>query len=340
VSADSRRWPLPLTRPGGLVRPAALALVSVVLLGVLAPSWSVATLILIYALAALGCNLLLGYTGLLSVGQSVYFGVGGYTAAIVATRWDLQLSSALIISALLCAAVAAFIGAFAIRRLGIYFVMITFAFAETAHFLAYVFKDYTGGENGISGVPLGSFGGFGQSFFIATPGLLFYCMMAVLFFVLFVVLQRFVDSPVGAVLVAIRENEARAEAMGYSVKAYKLLAFMVSGAVTGIADGDHDRHHHGARGHQVPVRVLPGCARVRRPEHLPVRPLALLGATAGGRADRHRPVLQGRFAGCAVCTRQPRHETSGAEGDRGSGPRRRGGERRCQPLRSMQSLPS
>ena len=230
VSALSR-----VTGAGGLGRPALLSGVSVILLGLLAPSWSVATLILIYALAALGCNLLLGYTGLLSVGQSVYFGLGGYLAAITATRFGLQLSSALIVSAVFCAVVAAFIGAFAIRRLGIYFVMITFAFAETAHFLAFVFKDYTGGENGLGGVPPASFGGFGQSFFIAKPGPTFFYMAAVLFVLLFVVLQRFVDSPVGAVLMAIRENESRAEAMGYSVKAYKLLVFMVSGAVTGIA---------------------------------------------------------------------------------------------------------
>ncbi len=137
--------------------------------------------------------------------------------------------------AVLCALVAAFIGAFAIRRLGIYFVMITFAFAETANFLAYVFKEYTGGENGVGGLPLASLGGFGQSFFIARPGPTFYYLAAALFVVLFVILQRFVDSPVGSVLTAIRENEARAEALGYSVKAYKLVAFMVSGAVTGIA---------------------------------------------------------------------------------------------------------
>jgi branched-chain amino acid transport system permease protein len=236
VSADAPPSGLArLARPGGLVRPALISLGSVVLLGLLAPSWSVATLVIIYALAALGCNLLLGYTGLLSVGQSVYFGVGGYIAALTSTRLGFQLSTAIIVCAVLCALVAAFIGAFAIRRLGIYFVMITFAFAETANFLAYVFKEYTGGENGVGGLPLASLGGFGQSFFIARPGPTFYYLAAALFVVLFVILQRFVDSPVGSVLTAIRENEARAEALGYSVRAYKLVAFMVSGAVTGIA---------------------------------------------------------------------------------------------------------
>lgn len=220
---------------GGLLRPAIISLASVVLLGLLSPSWSVATLVLIYALAALGCNLLLGYTGLLSVGQSVYFGLGGYIAALTATKLGFQLSTALLVSVVLCALVAALIGAFAIRRLGIYFVMITFAFAETANFLAYVFKDYTGGENGLGGLPLASLGGFGQSFYIARPGPTFFYLAAALFVVLFVVLQRFVDSPVGSVLVAIRENESRAEALGYPVKAYKLVAFMVSGALTGIA---------------------------------------------------------------------------------------------------------
>jgi ABC-type branched-subunit amino acid transport system permease subunit len=132
-----------------LTRSAVLSALSVILLGLFSPSWS--TLVLIFAMAALGLNLLLGYTGLLSVGQSVYFGLGGYVAAITATHWGFQLSSALIFAVLICVVVAAFIAFFAIRRFGIYFVMITFAFAfaETAHFLAYVFKEYTGGENGV-----------------------------------------------------------------------------------------------------------------------------------------------------------------------------------------------
>lgn len=224
-----------MTASDSVGRSLLLSALSVTLLGLLSPSWSVATLVLIYAMAALGLNLLLGYTGLLSVGQSVYFGLGGYVAAITATRWGFQLSSALIVAVVVSALVAAFIAIFAIRRFGIYFVMITFAFAETANFLAYAFKDYTGGENGVFGIPLASFGGFGQSFFIATPGPSFYYMTAVLFVVLFVILQRFVHSPVGTILVAIRENEARAEAMGYPIKAYKLVVFMVSGAVTGVA---------------------------------------------------------------------------------------------------------
>jgi branched-chain amino acid transport system permease protein len=236
VSADSARQGLPRALgPEGLLRSTVVCVVSVVALGLLTPSWSVATLILIYALAALAANLLLGYTGLLSLGQSVYFGVGGYAAGILSTRLGFQMSTALLLSAVVCAAVAAFMGMFAIRRVGIYFVMITFAFAETAHFLAYVFKDWTGGENGLSGMPLASFGGFGQSFYIARPGAPFYYATAVLFVVLFVLLQRVVDSPVGHVLVAVRENEQRAEALGYNVRLYKLVAFMISGAVTGIA---------------------------------------------------------------------------------------------------------
>lgn len=235
MSADSTTGRPRLLGHGSLLRPALLSLLMVVLLGLFSPAWSIATLILIYAMAALGFNLLLGYTGLLSVGQSVYFGLGGYIAAITATRLGFQLSTALIVSVVLCALVAAFIGAFAIRRLGIYFVMITFAFAETAHFLAYVFKDYTGGENGLGGLPLASLGGFGYSFYIAPPGPMFFYLTAALFVVVFVALQRFVDSPVGSVLEAIRENETRAEALGYSVKAYKLAVFMISGAVTGVA---------------------------------------------------------------------------------------------------------
>ena len=220
---------------GSLLRPLLLSGVSVILLAALVPSWGIAVLILIYALAAIGCNLLLGFTGLLSVGQSVYFGLGGYVAALAAIHLHLQMLSGLVLAAVAGVAAAAVIGMFAIRRIGIYFVMITFAFAETASFLAYAFKDWTGGENGLQGLPLPSLGGFGSSFFIAGTDSRFFLVAAVLFVVLFVLLQRFVDSPVGAVLVAIRENEQRAEAIGYPVRTYKLIAFMVSGAVTSIA---------------------------------------------------------------------------------------------------------
>ncbi|MDP9365232.1 MAG: hypothetical protein M3Q10_13580 [Chloroflexota bacterium] len=133
MSADASRNVLSRAfSPGTLLRPALISLAAVVVLGLLTPSWPVATLILIYGLAALAANLLLGYTGLLSMGQGVYFGVGGYIAGILSTELGFQLSTTLLLSAVLCAAVAAFIGAFAIRRTGIYFVMITFAFAENA----------------------------------------------------------------------------------------------------------------------------------------------------------------------------------------------------------------
>ncbi|MEO5980850.1 MAG: branched-chain amino acid ABC transporter permease [Pedococcus sp.] len=221
--------------PGSLLRPLLLSVVSVVLLALFVPSWGIAVLILIYAIAAIGCNLLLGFTGLLSVGQSVYFGLGGYVAALGAIHLHLQMLTGLALAALAGVAMAAVIGFLAIRRIGIYFVMITFAFAETVSFLAYAFKDWTGGENGLQGLPLASLGGFGSSFFIAGTDARFFLVAAVIFVVLFVLLQRFVDSPVGSVLVAIRENEQRAEAIGYNVRTYKLIAFMVSGAVTSIA---------------------------------------------------------------------------------------------------------
>lgn len=235
MSGDSLRLIPRLFGVGSLGRPAVFSVVSVVLLGLLSPSWGTASLILIYAIAALGCNLLLGYTGLLSLGQSVYFGLGGYVGAISAIRMGFQLPAAIVFSAVAGALAAALIGAFAIRRFGVYFVMITFAFGEAAEFLAYVFKDQTGGENGLQGVPSASLGVFGQSFFEATSASQLFYLMAVFFVIIFVILQRFVDSPVGTVLVAIRENESRAEAMGYGVKTYKMLVFMVSGAVTGIA---------------------------------------------------------------------------------------------------------
>ena len=148
----SEKNPLPFakTQSRGL-----LWLVIAVLIGLplVLPSATLASEILIFALAALACNLLLGYTGLLSFGQGIFFGAGAYCAALLMIHLQLGLFSALLGAALVGALLALLVGALAIRRTGIYFVMLTLAFSQMAYFIAYTLSDWTGGDNGLLSVP-------------------------------------------------------------------------------------------------------------------------------------------------------------------------------------------
>ena len=193
-------------------------------------SGSLASEVLIYALAALGCNLLLGYTGLLSFGQGIFFGLGSYTIAILLTRWQLPLPLALLAAIAMGALGAALVGWVAIRQRGTYFVMLTLAFAQMFYFVAYTASGLTGGDNGLLDVP--------RPAFMDTPWK-YYAFVAVMFLIAFALLLRVTDSVFGRTLLAIRDNEDRAAAVGYDLKRFKLLAFVISGAVTGLAGGLH-----------------------------------------------------------------------------------------------------
>ena len=193
-------------------------------------SGSLASEVLIYALAALGCNLLLGYTGLLSFGQGIFFGLGSYTIAILLTRWQLPLPLALLAAVAMGALGAALVGWVAIRQRGTYFVMLTLAFAQMFYFVAYTASGLTGGDNGLLDVP--------RPAFMDTPWK-YYAFVAVMFLIAFGLLLRVTDSVFGRTLLAIRDNEDRAAAVGYDLKRFKLLAFVISGAVTGLAGGLH-----------------------------------------------------------------------------------------------------
>ncbi|REM67424.1 branched-chain amino acid ABC transporter permease, partial [Mycobacterium tuberculosis] len=130
-----------------------LALIAVLGLPLVLSSGSLASEVLIYALAALGCNLLLGYTGLLSFGQGIFFGLGSYTIAILLTRLHLPMPLALAAAVAMGALGAAVVGWVAIRQRGTYFVMLTLAFAQMFYFIAYTATDLTGGDNGLLDVP-------------------------------------------------------------------------------------------------------------------------------------------------------------------------------------------
>ena len=207
-----------------------LALIAVLGLPLVLSSGSLASEVLIYALAALGCNLLLGYTGLLSFGQGIFFGLGSYTIAILLTRLSLPMPLALLAAVAMGALGAAVVGWVAIRQRGTYFVMLTLAFAQMFYFIAYTATCLTGGDNGLLDVP--------RPGFMDTPWK-YYAFVAVVFLVAFGLLLRVTDSVFGRTLLAIRDNEDRAAAVGYDLKRFKLLAFVISGAVTGLAGGLH-----------------------------------------------------------------------------------------------------
>jgi len=190
----------------------------------LVPYQSLATQVLIFGLFALGFNLLYGYTGLLSFGHAAYYGLGAYGAGIALAK--LKLTSLwLALGIGLGAAVigGALIGFFCLRRRGIYFAMLTLAFAQMLYFIAFHASDLTGGDDGLRGIPVHALGLPGGSVSLRTP-LAFYFFAYVLVVLAVAALKRILDSPFGAVLQAIRENSDRAVACGYDINRIKLLS--------------------------------------------------------------------------------------------------------------------
>lgn len=201
----------------------------------LLPSYSLANETLILAIAVLGCQLLLGYAGLMSFGQGIFFGVGAYASGWVGTTLGFGMPAMLAAGALLGAAAALVTGFFAIRQRGVYFVMLTFAFAQLFYFLAYSFRGFTGGDNGMTDIPRPPMSLLGLYTLNVDSSRAFYVFCAVIFLITFLLLRRVTNSPFGTTLIAIRENEIRAKAIGYDVRVFKLLAFAFSGLLTGLA---------------------------------------------------------------------------------------------------------
>jgi branched-chain amino acid transport system permease protein len=194
--------------------------------------------ILVWGLFGIGFDILFGFTGLLSFGQSALFGTGGFVAAYLLTRMDFpSVTGALIIGTIAAGVVGFFVGLIALRRTGIYFAMITVAIAEVFYFVEFnPLSQYTGGENGLPGVPTPSLHlGFATVQFDTDSSL--YAFIAFWYFLGIVIGLRIVRSPVGAILSAIRDNPRRAAALGHSIPSYKLTAFVVAAAYAGFAGG-------------------------------------------------------------------------------------------------------
>ncbi|MEO8937446.1 MAG: branched-chain amino acid ABC transporter ATP-binding protein/permease [Burkholderiaceae bacterium] len=194
--------------------------------------------ILVLGLFGIGFDLLFGYTGQLSFGQSAFFGTGGFVAAYLLTRTGFpSVTLALLIGTAVAAATGYVVGLIALRRTGIYFAMITVAIAEVFFFVENSpMSAYTGGENGLPGVPAPTFY-LGFTTLPITSGWSMYGFLAVCYFIGIVFARRIVQSPVGRILVAIRDNPLRAQAVGHDVHRYKLLVFVIAAAYGGLAGG-------------------------------------------------------------------------------------------------------
>ena len=188
--------------------------------------------VLCFALYASAFNLLLGYVGLLSFGHAAYFGMGSYLSAHAAKVWGLTPELAIITGGLTAMVLGAAFGFLAIRRQGIYFAMITLALAQMVYFFC-VQAPFTGGEDGIQAVPRGHLFGVLD----LRSDFTLYWVVAAIFLACFLFLYRIVHSPFGQVLKAIRDNEPRATSLGYRTDSYKLIAFVLSATISGIAGG-------------------------------------------------------------------------------------------------------
>ena len=186
--------------------------------------------LLCFALFACAFNLLLGFTGLLSFGHAAFFGSAAYVTGwvIKSQNWTPELG--MIAGAIAAGLIGLLVGLVAIRRQGIYFAMITLALAQMVYFVC-LQAPFTGGEDGLQGVPRGSLFGV---FSLNSDITLYYFVLAV-FVIAFMFISRVVHSPFGQVLKMIRENEPRAISLGYNVDRYKLLAFVLSAALAGLA---------------------------------------------------------------------------------------------------------
>jgi branched-chain amino acid transport system permease protein len=185
---------------------------------------------LCFALFACAFNLLIGYVGLVSFGHALYFGWASYLAAYAAKVWALPPEGAILVGTATAAVLGIIAGGVAIRRQGIYFAMITLALAQMMYFFA-LRAPFTGGEDGIQSVPRGRLFGY----FDLSNEMTMYVFVLAVVLAAFLLIYRIINSPFGEVLKAIRENEQRAISLGYNTDRYKLVVFVLSATLAGLA---------------------------------------------------------------------------------------------------------
>src|SRR6201985_219912 len=185
---------------------------------------------LCFALVACAFNLLIGYGGLLSFGHAMFLGTAGYCSAHALKVWGLEPLLGILVGTAAAFALAVITGYISIRRQGIYFSMITLALSQLLYFI-YLQTAFTHGEDGIQGTPQGKMLGLLD---LSKPTVLYYVVL-VGFLAGFLLIFRIINSPFGEVLKSIRENEPRAISLGYKAEQYKVLAFILSGTIAGLA---------------------------------------------------------------------------------------------------------
>jgi branched-chain amino acid transport system permease protein len=198
------------------------------------PYEALAINILIFGLFAMGFNLLFGYMGLLSFGHAAFLGIGSYLTGIGIVHYGMPWGAAILVGIIGAAIGGLIMGYLAIRTRGIYFSMVTLALGQIIYYIFYKAESLTGGENGLRGVRVDQFNIFGIPVDFLNPLTKYYI---ILFFVVLAIwlISRILSSPLGAVMEAIRENEKRAAACGFDVARTKLLVFVLSAAICGLA---------------------------------------------------------------------------------------------------------
>jgi branched-chain amino acid transport system permease protein len=220
----------------GFTRAQAIGFALMTLAIILAPFFFypiVVMQVMCYAVFAMGANLLMGSIGLLSLGQAAFFGMGGYVAGYLVQSLGLTPELGIIAAALVAGALGTVFGWLVIRRQTIYFAMITLALAQLVYFFAVQVTGFTGGENGIQGIPRGAL--FGVLPLQRDSAM--YALVAVIFLGCFLLVHRIIHSPFGQVVKAIRENEPRAISLGYKAEQYKWIIFILAAVLAGIAGG-------------------------------------------------------------------------------------------------------
>ena len=230
------------------------------------------TEVLVWALFAISFDLIFGYTGLLSFGQALFFGLGGYAVAISILKPGLGTGAGLLLSVAVPAVFAAFVGFFSVRLTGIHFVIITIIFALIGSTVGETWTSLTGGADGLvfMAPPLD----IGVAKLDLVDIRTTYWLVLAVTALSYLFLRRLVDSPVGKVFVAIRENEDRARLIGYDVRRYKLLAFVIAGGLSGLAGGLYTLSlkyasatflHWSISGHAVVYTIVGGAGTLAGP---------------------------------------------------------------------------
>jgi branched-chain amino acid transport system permease protein len=209
-----------------------LALLFFLCLPFITPYKGLASQMLVFAIFAMGYDIAFGYTGLLSFGHAAFFGLGAYSTGLSLIHLSIPAPLAILIGVIISSMIAFPIGYLSIRRRGIYFAMVTLAFAQMLYFIAFKWRSLTGGDDGLHGVPRPPIGPINLSSEVA----LYYFIL--FFFILSVILGiRIINSPFGKTLECLRENEQRARSIGYNPTRFKLISFVMSAFFAGLAGG-------------------------------------------------------------------------------------------------------